>query len=54
MVMEDRLAHLEDYLQNVGHKLIELEFLSIKKELDICEKREAMRLGQIAKKKWRT
>lgn len=52
--MEDRLAHLEDYLQNVGHKLIEHEFLSTKKELEIWEKREAMRLGQFAKKKWLT
>lgn len=36
--LEDRLALLEDSLQNVGGDLIKQEFLSTMKQLEIWEK----------------
>lgn len=49
--LKDKLACLGDRLQISGCVTIEQEFITTKKELEIWEKREAMQVGQIAKKK---
>ncbi|KAF5477357.1 hypothetical protein F2P56_004006 [Juglans regia] len=50
--LEERLDFLENQLQSGFSKELEDDFVATKTEIKIWEKREASRLGQIAKKKW--
>ncbi|KAF5462658.1 hypothetical protein F2P56_018646, partial [Juglans regia] len=52
--LEERLDFLDSQLQSGFSKEIEDDFVATKTEIEIWEKREASRLGQIAKKKWLT
>ncbi|KAL6011070.1 hypothetical protein ACLOJK_001514 [Asimina triloba] len=52
--LEERMNILEDKLQIEFFEELEEDFLATKIELDLWEKREASRLGQLAKKKWLT
>ncbi|XP_042958229.1 uncharacterized protein LOC122293848 [Carya illinoinensis] len=50
--LEERMDILEEKLQLDFSEELEDDFLATKIELDLWEKREASRLGQLAKKKW--
>ncbi|XP_042959294.1 uncharacterized protein LOC122294521 [Carya illinoinensis] len=50
--LEERMDILEEKLQLDFSEDLEDDFLATKIELDLWEKREASRLGQLAKKKW--
>ncbi|KAF5477467.1 hypothetical protein F2P56_004104 [Juglans regia] len=50
--LEERMEVLENQLQSEFSEEIEVDFLVTKIELELWEKREATRLGQIAKKNW--
>ncbi|XP_035546560.1 uncharacterized protein LOC118348616 [Juglans regia] len=52
--LEERLDFLESQLQSGFSEEIEDDFVATKTEIEIWEKREASRLGQIAKKNWLT
>ncbi|XP_035546552.1 uncharacterized protein LOC118348611 [Juglans regia] len=52
--LEERLDFLDSQLQSCFSEEIEDDFVATKTEIEIWEKREASRLGQIAKKKWLT
>ncbi|XP_040986544.1 uncharacterized protein LOC121234610 [Juglans microcarpa x Juglans regia] len=52
--LEERLDFLENQLQSDFSEELEDDFVATKTEIEIWEKREASRLGQIAKKKWLT
>ncbi|KAF5464604.1 hypothetical protein F2P56_014672, partial [Juglans regia] len=52
--LEERLDFLENQLQSGFSEELEDDFVATKTEINIWEKREASRLGQIAKKKWLT
>ena len=50
--LEERLEILENHLQMGYAEDVEEDYLVTKLEINVWEKREAIRLGQIAKKKW--
>lgn len=50
--LHERVDALEHQLQSGFSKDVEADLLVTKNELEIWERREATRLGQIAKKKW--
>ncbi|KAJ0094336.1 hypothetical protein Patl1_15029 [Pistacia atlantica] len=50
--LEERLEVLDSHLQGGYDKEVECDYLVTKLELDIWEKREELRLSQLAKQKW--
>lgn len=52
--LEDKLEYLEDRLHADVTDSMEQDYLLTKREMKTWEKREAIRQGQIAKKKWLT